>query len=1032
MENYSESVDLYKNSLESVGTTQNKYNLVMQGTEAKLNTLKATGQGVWLKIFNNEDMQVAIESMTSLVEGIGWLVDKLGAIPAILGTASVALGLFSKQYTLLGASTQNATKLVQQNGQVVEQVTGRQLQFYGRLGGAIENLIREQVEFHNQQNIGNEITMREITWRQQLGFAYTGLRTKIASITPAMIGARIGALALSASLAVVQGVITMGLSVAITAVVGWITHLINAEKEAKEKLDQLNSSYQQTIETNTGNIRTLSALSAEFTALTTKVGRTADEQKRLNELSNQIAQISPDVVEGYDAQGNAIIRNKDAVDQLIKSYQQANDMEDSKIMNKFDDTYKTAMKPVNKIMNNYDNANAELEHFKQEKEALLEGLKVMQEQNATKEEIAEREKRIADVQEAINIRAEKMKGLYADASTQLKTGMGTSFKVMLQENERFGNAFKTNANAMKVALNMLNDVNFMKNKNWSDVQPELERLANSNAWSTLKTKVNDLNKQFKQDKNLDKYKEGLRKVAEDIANSLNIKGLDSEELIAWLEEMYKVPPAVDNAKSAVTEMEEAVKNLTNQFGTATSNIEDYNKYIDELNDKNVLSATSVKDIMEKHKELIAYLGNEGELRKKLAELIQAEEDVQQNAYVGMLEMSEEFYAQKVKGSGLLEQKLGEYYKSDFENYKSLAEMKSVVDSNLIKDLSDKWGDYFSLSADGMLQVDSSIYEGMTGEDGVMNRATVALNRQITNTRSKLEDVAKRFKSITLSIAPINFDKINLSKNTTGKNGSGSESTTYESKLDGMDKFTAYLDDINTQLQKQDDLISDISDKAKLYKDAGDRKSLLEALKLETEQYTEQARKLATLKQDAGLVSTQQAVLAQTFKKTWGAMSGADLSTWTRTDFNKMFEQLFPTKTFKNKSQQEAYENQKKYFSTLVDDWFKYADQVKSINNDILSTQNDMLQLMQDRYDTYFKVIEGNLKAVTSSIDNIKNSMDMLTENEEFDKREEYAQQLIAKTTTYRDTIEQTITVLTSHRDTLQQGSAEWTIVNDQI
>jgi peptidoglycan hydrolase-like protein with peptidoglycan-binding domain/DNA repair exonuclease SbcCD ATPase subunit len=496
--------------------------------------------------------------------------------------------------------------------------------------------------------------------------------------------------------------------------------------------------------------------------------------------------------------------------------------------------------------------------------------------------------------------------------------------------------------------------------------------------------------------------------------------------------MYKVPPAVDNAKSAVTEMEEAVKNLTNQFGTATSNIEDYNKYIDELNDKNVLSATSVKDIMEKHKELIAYLGNEGELRKKLAELIQAEEDVQQNAYVGMLEMSEEFYAQKVKGSGLLEQKLGEYYKSDFENYKSLAEMKSVVDSNLIKDLSDKWGDYFSLSADGMLQVDSSIYEGMTGEDGVMNRATVALNRQITNTRSKLEDVAKRFKSITLSIAPINFDKINLSKNTTGKNGSGSESTTYESKLDGMDKFTAYLDDINTQLQKQDDLISDISDKAKLYKDAGDRKSLLEALKLETEQYTEQARKLATLKQDAGLVSTQQAVLAQTFKKTWGAMSGADLSTWTRTDFNKMFEQLFPTKTFKNKSQQEAYENQKKYFSTLVDDWFKYADQVKSINNDILSTQNDMLQLMQDRYDTYFKVIEGNLKAVTSSIDNIKNSMDMLTENEEFDKREEYAQQLIAKTTTYRDTIEQTITVLTSHRDTLQQGSAEWTIVNDQI
>jgi TP901 family phage tail tape measure protein len=62
MENYTESVDLYKNSLDSAGTTQNKYNLYMQGTEAHLNQLKATAEGVWLKVFNSEDMRSAIDS----------------------------------------------------------------------------------------------------------------------------------------------------------------------------------------------------------------------------------------------------------------------------------------------------------------------------------------------------------------------------------------------------------------------------------------------------------------------------------------------------------------------------------------------------------------------------------------------------------------------------------------------------------------------------------------------------------------------------------------------------------------------------------------------------------------------------------------------------------------------------------------------------------------------------------------------------------------------------------------------------------
>jgi chromosome segregation ATPase len=88
--------------------------------------------------------------------------------------------------------------------------------------------------------------------------------------------------------------------------------------------------------------------------------------------------------------------------------------------------------------------------------------------------------------------------------------------------------------------------------------------------------------------------------------------------------------------------------------------------------------------------------------------------------------------------------------------------------------------------------------------------------------------------------------------------------------------------------------------------------------------------------------------------------------------------------------------------------------------------------MQDRYDTYFKVIEQDYAKWTDAIDDVKSAMDLLRDSEDYDQREQLAQQLIADTTTYRDTIQNAITTLTNHKGTLQEGSVEWSIVNEQI
>jgi chromosome segregation ATPase len=190
--------------------------------------------------------------------------------------------------------------------------------------------------------------------------------------------------------------------------------------------------------------------------------------------------------------------------------------------------------------------------------------------------------------------------------------------------------------------------------------------------------------------------------------------------------------------------------------------------------------------------------------------------------------------------------------------------------------------------------------------------------------------------------------------------------------------------------------------------------------------------LATLNQDSGLLTSKMGDIANEFKSNWSAMSGADLSSWTRGDFNKMFEQLFPTKTFTNKDAQETYEQSKKMFNQLTDDWFKYAETINGISDNILSTQNDMIATMQSRYETYFGLIDSDLESVDEGIKDIKYSMDMLKDAEDFNERERLAQELISKTTTYRDTIQSAINKLITHRSTLRSGTAEWMIVNNQI
>ena len=100
------------------------------------------------------------------------------------------------------------------------------------------------------------------------------------------------------------------------------------QQEAEERAKQIQQKYEETlkkVKTNDENISTLEDLATEYNALSYGVGEygqnvslTADQFDRYNEITGKIAEMNPDLVKGWTAEGNAILANKDSMQEYIE------------------------------------------------------------------------------------------------------------------------------------------------------------------------------------------------------------------------------------------------------------------------------------------------------------------------------------------------------------------------------------------------------------------------------------------------------------------------------------------------------------------------------------------------------------------------------------------------------------------------------------------------------------------------------------------------------------------------------------------
>jgi len=100
------ATDLTTKSLDSNGLAVDRYGIYMESTEAKLNTLKATLEGVFTKTLTSDTVNNIVELTTKVLE----LTDKMGGLVPVLGSVGLAFAAFKN---VGGANNKNSCPQIQ-------------------------------------------------------------------------------------------------------------------------------------------------------------------------------------------------------------------------------------------------------------------------------------------------------------------------------------------------------------------------------------------------------------------------------------------------------------------------------------------------------------------------------------------------------------------------------------------------------------------------------------------------------------------------------------------------------------------------------------------------------------------------------------------------------------------------------------------------------------------------------------------------------------------------------------------------------
>ena len=120
-----ENWDMYSDALEtskdSLGTLQEQQDVYMESTAAKLKTLKATSEGLYKELFNQDELKKIIPVLTSIVDLTGKVIKNFGGgIKSIAAFAMILTNVFSQQIGRFFTNLLQQQATIKRNADIVK------------------------------------------------------------------------------------------------------------------------------------------------------------------------------------------------------------------------------------------------------------------------------------------------------------------------------------------------------------------------------------------------------------------------------------------------------------------------------------------------------------------------------------------------------------------------------------------------------------------------------------------------------------------------------------------------------------------------------------------------------------------------------------------------------------------------------------------------------------------------------------------------------------------------------------------------
>ena len=314
LNNMSDLEGAYESALQSQNSALKENETYLNSIQGKIDKFNNALQTMWNNELNSDIIKDFVDLGRVLVE----LIDKLGIFNTLVGAIFTKFAIVKKSFgnffTIGDDNKVSAGEWGNWFKNIFSKKDNPAAKAIDDIGKSAEKASGKVIDFADAQK-------RQAAAGNGAAASNKTVDTTQKAVGASSVAASIGVKALNAALSFGLGML---ISWVASGIIGFFDDFIHRQERLKEAAEDLKTTFQDTKSTIDGNLKTLTGLEDEFERLSrgvddygNNISLAADDYDRYCEIVSTILGISPSLISGYDAEGNAIANKNGLLEQSI-------------------------------------------------------------------------------------------------------------------------------------------------------------------------------------------------------------------------------------------------------------------------------------------------------------------------------------------------------------------------------------------------------------------------------------------------------------------------------------------------------------------------------------------------------------------------------------------------------------------------------------------------------------------------------------------------------------------------------------------